>query len=46
MERETSSSVIEKKERAVPSTSGFGQRSFCDLHAGEMDELAVPASGA
>jgi hypothetical protein len=38
---ETSGSVIEKNERAVPSTSGFRKRSFCSSGAEHVQDLAV-----
>ena len=43
---ETSGSVIEKNERAVPSTSGFRNRSFCSSVPNRCRISPLPASGA
>ena len=43
---ETSGSVIEKKERISPSTSGFSQRSFCSSVPKRWRISPLPASGA
>ena len=43
---ETSGSVIEKNERAVPSTSGFRKRSFCSSVPNMCRISPLPASGA
>ena len=43
---ETSGSVIEKNERAVPSTSGRRKRSFCSSVPNMCRISPLPASGA
>ena len=43
---ETSGSVIEKNERAVPSTSGRRKRSFCSSVPKRCRISPLPASGA
>ena len=43
---DTSGSVIEKKERAVPSTSGRRKRSFCSSVPNRWRISPLPASGA
>ncbi len=43
---ETSGSVIEKNERAVPSTSGLRKRSFCSSVPNMCRISPLPASGA
>jgi hypothetical protein len=42
----TSGSVIEKKERTSPATSGRSQRSFCSSVPNNHRISAFPASGA
>ena len=43
---ETSGSVIEKKERISPATSGISQRCFCTSVPNMSRISALPASGA